>query len=494
MSRPRHGALRRLGTTAATAAALLLLAGCTVGPRYSRPSVPVPPSYKESGNWKQAQPSDQNLGGKWWEVFNDPRLNQLEQRVEISNQNLKAAEAQFAQAQALVRYYRADYYPTVTAGAAATRIHTSDNRPPQTSVFSGITYNDFALPLQLSYQVDAWGRVRRTVESSREQAQASAADLAAVNLSMQAEVALDYFQARSLDAEEKLLTSTVKDYESALQLTQNRFHGGLASALDVEQAQTQLESTRAQAIDVGVARAQYEHALATLVGEPASTFTLPPLPLKTPPPPIPAGVPSELLERRPDIAASERRMASANAQIGVAKAAYYPTIFLQGTGGFESGVITTLLSGPSTLWSVGPAAAETLLDFGRRKAINQQAQAAYDQTVANYRQTVLTGFQQVEDNLAALRILEQEARTQDAAVAAAQQALTTSTNRYKGGVTSYLEVITAQSAALSNETTAVNILGRRMTASILLIEALGGGWNTSALPNMSGKIASSARN
>jgi NodT family efflux transporter outer membrane factor (OMF) lipoprotein len=237
-------------------------------------------------------------------------------------------------------------------------------------------------------------------------------------------------------------------------------------------------------MDVGVARAQYEHALATLVGEPASSFTLPPLPLTTPPPAIPAGVPSDLLQRRPDIAGAERQMAAANAQIGVARAAYYPTIFLQANGGFESGVITTLLSGPSALWSLGPTAAETLLDFGRRKAINQQAQAAYDQAVANYRQTVLTSFQQVEDNLAALRILEQEAHTQDAAVTAAQQALATSTNRYKGGVTSYLEVITAQSAALLNETTAVNILGRRMAASVLLIEALGGGWNTSLLPSM----------
>ena len=479
-----HGRLRRLSGGVLLAAGFLLLIGCTVGPRYTRPAAPVPPTYKESGTWRQAQPSDQSLGGQWWEIFHDPQLNTLEQRVQISNQNLKAAAAQFAQAQASVRYYRSNYFPTISAGASATRVHTSGNRPPKTSVFSGITYNDFSLPMQLSYQVDAWGQVRKTVEASREQAQVSAATLAAVNLSMQSEVALDYFAARALDAQEQLLNSTVKDYENTLQLTQNRFQGGLASALDVQQAQTQLASTRAQAMDVGVARAQYEHALATLVGVPASTFTLPPLPLTTPPPPIPPGVPSELLQRRPDIAAAERQMAAANAQIGVARAAYYPTIFLQGNGGFESGVITTLLSGPSALWSVGPTAAETLLDFGRRKAVNQQAQAAYDQTVANYRQTVLTGFQQVEDNLAALRILEQEARTQDAAVTAAQQALATSTNRYKGGVTSYLEVITAQSAALLNETTAVNILGRRMAASVLLIEALGGGWNTSLLPSM----------
>ena len=343
-------------------------------------------------------------------------------------------------------------------------------------------------------KLNVWGRVRRNVESYREQAQASAADLATVNLSMHADLALYYFQARSLDATERLLNSTVGDYTQALQLTENRFHGGVATALDVEQARTQLETTRAQAIDIGVLRAQYEHAVAVLIGKPPATFSLPPLPLDTPPPIIPAGLPSELLERRPDIAAAERRVASANAQIGVAKAAYFPAITLGASGGFESGAITTLLSGPSALWTVGPSLVMTVFDVGRRRALSQQAQAAYDQSAANYRQTVLISFQQVEDNLAALRILEQEATTQQAAVAAAQHALTISNNRYRGGVTTYLEVITSQNAALTNEAVAVNILGRRMADTVLLIEALGGGWDRSQLAQTTAASAASAPN
>jgi NodT family efflux transporter outer membrane factor (OMF) lipoprotein len=324
--------------------------------------------------------------------------------------------------------------------------------------------------------------VRRTVESYREQAQASAADLATVNLSMHAQLALDYFQARTLDAEEQLLNSTVTQYERALELIESRFTGGIASELEVEQARTQLETTRAQAIDVGVARAQFEHAVAILIGKPPSDFSLAPLPLTAPPPAIPPGLPSELLERRPDIAAAERRMASANAQIGVAKAAYYPTISLGATGGFESGVITTLISGPSILWSAGGSAIMPLFDAGRRRANMDQAIAFYDETVANYRETVLTGFQQVEDNVAALRILENEAHVQERAVVAAQKYLELANTRYVGGVTSYLEVTTAQSAALSDELTAVNILGRRMVDAVTLVQALGGGWDRSALP------------
>ena len=479
--------------SAILAACLFLSIGCAVGPRYSRPTVPVPTTYKEVGNWKPAQPSEQNLGGNWWEIFQDPQLNALEQQINVSNQNLKAAEAQFRQARALLRYARADLYPTVTTAPAATRIHNSDNRPPRSGIFSGITYNDFVFPFDLAYQADIWGRVRRSVESSRAQAQASAADLATVNLSIHADLALLYLQARSLDAQEQLLNSTVADFEQALQLTENRFHGGLASALDVQQAQTQLQTTRAQAIDVGVLRSQVEHAVATLVGQPASGFHLPPLPLTTPPPRIPVGLPSQLLERRPDIAGTERRVAAANAQIGIAKTAYFPTINLGASGGFESGTITTLISGPSILWSAGPAALMTLFDVGRRRALNEQAQATYDQTVANYRQTVLSGFQQVEDNISALRILEQEAATQDAAVGAARQSVTLATNRYKGGITSYLEVITAQSAALTNEVTAVNILGRRMAATVLLIQALGGGWNASELPRMASNSPTSGK-
>jgi NodT family efflux transporter outer membrane factor (OMF) lipoprotein len=461
---------------------VIQLSGCTVGPNYHPPAVQPPPAYKEAGNWKPAQPNDQNLGGTWWTIFQDQLLDSLELQVNVSNQNLKAAEAQYRQSRAVLRYSRADYYPTVTTGPSATRSHTSSNRPPPSSTFNGITYNDFVLPFDFSYQADVWGRVRRTVESNREQAQASAADLATVNLSMHADLALDYFQARSLDAEEQLLNTTVTQYEQALKLTQSQFRGGIASAVEVKQAMTQLQTVRAEAIDVGVLRAQYEHAVAILLGKPPAEFSLPPLPLTAPPPPIPVGLPSELLERRPDIAAAERRVAAANAQIGVAKSAYYPLINLGAAGGFESSSITTLLTGPSGLWSVGGSAVMTVFDVGRRRALTDQAIAAYDYQVAAYRESVLAGFQQVEDNLAAVRILEHEASVQDEAVTSAQGSLALSIKRYKGGVTSYLEVIVAQNAALTDEVTAVNILGRRMANTVLLIQALGGGWDRSSLP------------
>ena len=487
---------RRIPWLAVLAVApVLQICGCTVGPKYNRPSAEVPPVYKELSNWKQAQPNDQNLGGNWWEIFQDLQLNALEAQVNVSNQNLRAAEAQYTQSRAVLRYNRAAYFPSINAGASATRNRISNHRPASV-VANGITYNDFQIPFELSYEVDVWGRVRRTVESYRAQSQASAADLAAVNLSMHAQLALFYFQARTLDAEEQLLNSTVTQYEQALELIDNRFAGGLASDLEVQQARTQLETTRAEAVDVGVARAQYEHAVAVLIGKPPAEFSLAALPLAAPPPAIPAGLPSELLERRPDIAAAERLMASANAQIGVAKAAYYPTISLGATGGFESGVITTLISGPSILWSAGGSAVEPLFDAGRRRANLDQAIAAYDQAVANYRETVLTGFQQVEDNVAALRILEHEAQVQDKAVVAARKYLELAVTRYKGGVTSYLEVTTAQSAALSDEVTSVNILGRRMVYAVTLVQALGGGWDRSSLPDhpeCCGKLTSSSK-
>ena len=462
--------------------ALLQLSGCTVGPKYRTPVVEVPSAYKEAGNWKPAQPNDAKLGGRWWTMFQDPQLDALELQINISNQDLKAAEAQYRQARAALRYYRADYYPTVTAGASADRTRVSANSPAS-SLLRGASYNDFVLPLELSYQVDVWGRVRRTVEAYREQAQASAADLATVNLSMHADLAIDYFQARSLDAEEQLLNSTVKQYEQAVELTRSLYQGGLTSEVDLQQAETQLQTTRAAAIDVGVLRAQYEHAVAILIGKPPEEFGLPPLPLTAPPPHLPVSVPSELLERRPDIAAAERRVAAANAQIGVAKSAYYPVINLGLSGGFESSGITSLLDGPSGLWSLGASALGTVFDGGRRRALTDQARAGYDSEVAGYRQSVLTGFQQVEDNLAAVRILENEAKVQDTAVASAQHSLDLSLSRYRGGVTSYLEVITAQSAALADQVTAVNILGRRMADTVLLIQALGGGWDRKSLPD-----------
>ncbi len=365
MKLPRKQTFRSSWKTAVLlAVAALQLIGCAVGPKYHPPAIQAPPAYKEVGDWKPAQPNDQNLGGTWWTIFQDPKLNALEEQVNISNQNLKAAQAQFQQARAVLRYYRADYYPTVTAGPEATRTRVSANAPTNLTL-RGATYNDFVLPFDVSYQADVWGRVRKNVESYREQAQASAADLATVNLSMHADLAVDYFQARSLDAEEQLLNSTVKDYEQALDLTESRFHGGIASEVEVEQAMTQLQTVRAEAIDVGVLRAQYEHAVAILIGKPPAEFSLPPLPLTEPPPHIPIGLPSDLLERRPDIAASERLVASANAQIGVAKTAYYPLINLGASGGFESSAISTLMNGPSGLWSIGLSAVGTIFDVGR---------------------------------------------------------------------------------------------------------------------------------
>ncbi len=474
---PLAGRAGRLFLTAA----LLSLAGCAVGPRYKTPPVPAPPAYKEIGNWKTAQPSDQNLGGNWWEIFQDPQLNALEQQINVSNQNLKAAVAQYQEARAALRQARADYYPTITTAPSATRQKFSANRPG--SIARGTTFNDFVFPVDLSYQVNAWGRVSRNVESYREQAQASGADLAVVNLTLHADLAIDYFAARTLDGEEKLLQNTVAQYEQALHLNEERYKGGLASEVEVEQARTILETTRAQLVDVGVARAHYEHAAAVLVDKAPADFSLPSLPLTTPPPPIPVGVPSELLERRPDIAAAERRVAPANAQAGLANTAYYPLVNIVGSGGFESGTITTLFQGPGALWAVGASAFSTIFDGGRRHALNDEAKAAYDASVASYRQTVLTAFQQVDDNLAALRVLEQEAGVQATAVQSAQRSLDLSNTRYEGGVTSYLEVITAQNAALSDEVTAVNILGRRMAGAVLLIEALGGGWERSSLPD-----------
>ena len=460
---------------------LMLMCGCAVGPRYSRPSAPVPTDYKETPqNWKPAQPADQTLRGKWWEIYQDPQLNALEEKINISNQGLKAAQAQFAQARATVRYNRADYYPTITAGVSAARDRYSQNRPLAVAG-SVTTTNDLIIPVDMSYEPDVWGRVRRTVEAARADAQATLADLESVRLSVHAELAVDYFQARELDAEGRLLDDTVASYTKQLELTDNRYKGGVASQVDVAQAQTQLETARAQAIDVREQRTQFEHAIAVLIGEPASTFSLPMAVLNETPPEIAAGLPSELLERRPDVASNERQMASANARIGIAKAAYFPLFNLGPSAGFESTTIVNWLSSPSAFAYVGASAVVTAFDVGRRRAASDQARAAYDQAVANYRQNVLTAYQEVEDNLAALRLLEDESNTEAAAVAAAEHSLALSNNRYRGGVTTYLEVITAQATALADERTAVQISGRRMVDSVLLIKALGGGWDAASL-------------
>jgi NodT family efflux transporter outer membrane factor (OMF) lipoprotein len=465
------------------AAGIVSFVGCSVGPKYKMPTAPTPAAYKEMGDWKTAQPNDHNFGGNWWEIFKDPQLNALEDQINVSNQNLKAALAQYQQSRATLRFYRADYYPSITTSPSAYREKYSFNRAPHSPVFNGVTFSELTVPFDLSYQTNAFGRVSKNVEMYREQAQASAGDLAVVNLTMHATLAIDYFAARALDAEEKLLSDSVIQYEKALQLNEDRYNGGLASEVEVEQARTILETTRAQAVDVGVARAQYEHAIAVLVGKPPAEVTIPPLPLTTPPPPLPVGIPSELLERRPDIAAAERRVAASNAQVGLAKLAYYPVINFGAEGGFNSGYISNLIQGPSIIWSAGPSAMMTLFDVGRRRAFNDEAKSGYDYSVAFYRETVLTAFQQVEDNLAALRILEQEAGVQARAVEAAQRSLDLSNTRYEGGVTSYLEVIVAQNAALSDEVTAVNILGRRMASAVQLIQALGGGWDRASIPN-----------
>ena len=460
------------------------LCGCAVGPRYSRPPAPTTPEFKETPpNWKVAQPSNQVLRGNWWEIYQDAELNLLEEKVNVSNQSLKAAQAQFEQARALLRYYRADLYPTISARASATRERFSTHRPLATSTVSGTT-NDFVLSADMSYEPDVWGRVRSNVAAYRANAQTSFADLESVSLSLHAELATDYFQARELDAEARLLDSTVASYERALQLTDSRYQGGVASQVDVAQAQTQLETTRAQDIDVKAARTQFEHAIAVLIGEPASSFTLQFAALNAVPPVIPPGLPSQLLERRPDIAATERQMAAANANIGVARAVYFPLFSFPPTAGFESTSISNWLTGPSGFASVGISAMVTAFDVGRRRALTDQARAAYNQTVANYEQSVLTAYQEVEDNLSELRLLDQEATTQAAAVTAAEHSLALSENRYKGGVTSYLEVTTAQAVALSDERIAVQIAGRRMVDSVLLIKALGGGFDAATLSTL----------
>ena len=473
----------------------LLLSACTVGPKYARPSVATPPAYKglapaapgQQGQWKPSEPQEQALREKWWEIFNDPQLNALEERIEVSNQNLRIAEAQFRQARDIIRINRANLYPTLSVGPSITGEQVS-RYTAATPAAAGKTTGLYVLPIDLSYEVDAWGRIRHSIEAARENAQASAADLEAARLSFHAELATDYFALRGLDSQKQLLDSTVVAYQKALDLTKNRYAGGLAAMAEVAQAETQLETTQAQQIDIGVARAQFEHAIALLVGEPASTFSIPATPLaNAAPPAIPVGVPSGLLERRPDIAAAERRVAAANAQIGIAKSAYYPTITLGASAGVEGSTITNWLSWPARFFAVGPTAVETLYDAGRRRAITDQAWAAYDADVAGYRQQVLTAFQQVEDNLSGLRILEGEGAKQQQAVHSAERSLALSLNRYKGGLVTYFEVITAQNIALGDERTAVDILTRRMSASVLLIEALGGGWNASTLPALSAK-------
>jgi len=479
---------RRTLEVIAVATSACFLVACAVGPKYRRPDVQTPPGYKElagaaNQQWKVANPSEGALRGNWWELFSDTRLNGLEQAVAISNQNVKQAEAQFREARALVAFNRANYYPTITTSPAITESYTSHNLGSRG--FGGGLFTQYSLPLGVTWEPDLWGRVRLAVQNAAAAAQVSAADVENMRLSIQGDVAVDYFQMEDLDMQVRLLDQTITAYENALKLTVDRHSAGVASRTDVVQAQAQLDAALAQRTDLGIARAQFEHAIAVLAGQAPSTFSLERGQISGPAPAIPTGVPSQLLERRPDIAAAERQVAAANAQIGLARTAYYPTLTLGGSGGFQSSSITNLLTWPSRFWSVGPSLAFTIFDFGRRRAQVQQFEAAYDATVAAYRQIVLAAFQEVEDQLAALQLLAQEASEQDAAVTAAREALQLEIDRYKAGTASYLDVITSQTIAYTDERAAVQILGSRLSAAINLIRALGGGWNASSLPTPS---------
>jgi NodT family efflux transporter outer membrane factor (OMF) lipoprotein len=458
-----------------TAAALY---GCTAGPDYVRPPVATPAAYKETQGWKQAAPRDDKPRGSWWEVFNDPELNTLETQVSISNQTIKASEAQVREARALTDQARAAFFPIVTGNAALTRsggrASTSGGSVNSTGGFGGA--NSYNASLDASWEIDLWGKIRRTVEASEENAQASAAELGAATLSAQGTLAEDYFMLRAQDAQIRLLNDTATEYERALKLTRNQYAVGVAGQSDVALAETQLKSTQAQAIDATVLRAQLEHAIAVLVGKPPAEFSIAVEPVATTFPNIPVALPSDLLERRPDIGAAERQAAAANAQIGVAEAAFFPSLTLSATGGFQSTLLSKLFTAPSRYWSLGPDLVETIFDAGLRRAQTDQAIATYDQSVATYRQTVLAAFQDVEDNLAGLRILENEAVVQDEAVKAARQSVTITLNQYRAGTVNYLSVVVVQATLLTNQRAALTILGQRLSDSAALIKALGGSW------------------
>lgn len=446
---------------------------CSVGPNYVRPPADVPASYKEMDGWKVAQPQEAGIGENWWELYGNPELSALLEQVQISNQNVATAEAQFRQALALVQAARAGYFPTLSASPSYSYARTSGSLGPLQPATVSSTYT---LPLTMSWELDIWGKIRRQVESTTASSQASEAQLAAVRLSAQSQLAQNYFQIRFLDGQKKLLDTTIAAYQRTLDLTKNRYAGGVASKGDVLQAETQLKTVQAQAIDIGVQRAQLEHASALLCGKPASSFSIPEQTINIAPPAIPVRIPSELLERRPDIASSERQMAAANAQIGVAEAAYYPSITLSAAAGLESLSLANWLSWPSRFWAVGPTISELLFDGGLRNAQTDQARAAYSAAIASYRQTVLTGFQEVEDSMSTLRILEKEAHAQDEAVSAASKSLSVIMNQYESGIIGYLNVITGQTTLLNNQVIAIQINSRRMVASVQLIIALGGGW------------------
>ena len=478
------------------AVALLPLSGCMVGPKYTAPAAITAPAFKEAppasfaaqDGWKAGEPGDTRLKGDWWTIFSDSALNDLEVQVDTANQTVKAAEANFRAARAQVSTAKSYEAPTIGVGPAVSTIRESANEPYFNRSLASNGSGNFTLPIDLNYEVDLWGRIRRGVTSAREQAQASDADLETARLSLHAELAMDYFGLRSDDAQTKLLHATVAAYQHALQLTRDRFDGGVAPQSDVTEAQTQLDQANVQLTDIEVQRTAYEHAIAVLTGKPPAALTIPALPIneRAPAiPDIPGVMPADLLERRPDIAGDERRMASANEQIGIAEAAFYPTLSLSGETGFQGTSALNWFTWPSRFWAVGPTFSQTLFDAGRRRSQRTITEAQYDNTIANYRQTVLTAFQQVEDNLAALRVLDKEAQQQHEATASAEQSLDLFTTRYEGGVDTYLQVVTWQTAALTNERNDLDIMQRRLDASVLLIKALGGGWNTTKFPHIS---------
>jgi NodT family efflux transporter outer membrane factor (OMF) lipoprotein len=476
-------------------ASLVLVTGCMVGPKYTVPPAPMTPAFKEApqaeaqpvDGWKLAQPGDAAARGPWWQEYGDPQLDNLEDQLDSANQTLKIAEANFRQARAAIQYNRSFEAPTIGAAPEISSVRSSAHQPYFSSTLADNGEGAFNLPLQASWEIDLWGRIRRSVAAAKEETQASAGDVAAARLSLHAELAMDYIELRSADAQKKLLDDTVQAYSQALQLTQNRFEGGVAPMSDVAQAKTQLQDARVLDSDITALRQQYEHAIAILIGKPPAAFTLPPAPLNSHPPAlpdIPAALPSDLLERRPDIAAAERRMAAANEQIGIAQAAYYPTLGLSAAAGFQGTSALNWLNWPSRFWAVGPTFSETLFDAGRRHAVKESAIAGYDSAVANYRQTTLSAFQQVEDNLVVLHVLSTESQQQQAATAAAEQTLQLFMNRYQGGVDTYLQVVTSQTTALNNERNDIDIRRRQLEASILLIKALGGDWSRAQLPKV----------
>jgi NodT family efflux transporter outer membrane factor (OMF) lipoprotein len=480
---------------AVTVAAASLLTGCKpVGPNYQKPAFTAPAAYKETGapsvvpppppadgSWKQASPSDNMLKGKWWEVYNDPQLNQLEERIATNNYSLKQAVENYLAARDQIGVVRANLYPTLSAGPSIDHSQNSRHRPLVTSS-TKTSYNDLVLAGQAAWEPDFWGRVRRGVEAAHTTAQATAADLANVDLLLHAELAADYFQLRGLDSDIALLKRTVADLERQLDLTQRRLKGGVATESDVAQAETQLETFRAQLVDDGVARAQFEHAVGTIATYDLPQFSISFAPLDLPLPKVPTGVPSQLLERRPDIASQERLTAAANERIGIAISAFYPNITLNGSGGFESTHGGTWFQGPSALWSLGGSAIELLYDAGQRHALTDQARHQYEAQADAYKNSIYAAFQDVEDNLSALRILDEENVVEVRAVAAAQHSLDISNRRYKGGVTTYLEVLTVETVLIANERTLTSLQSRQFAASVQLIRALGGGWDTTQLP------------